>query len=279
MQMKHFNNIAIFCFFFIMMVSCGTKKDVLGGASRDIFQLKVKPSIVEVDNLGRLYLVDEGNNIINYTPELKEMYRYANKRSGQVSSLDVTNPLKIVSFSNDFNQVLFLDNTLSVISEVNLSEKFADISACGASNDGNLWVYDPTQFKMMKINDQGNILLETSNVNDVGITNVNITDIKERGNYVIMCDREKGFFVFDNMGQYIYQYEAKNIKSFQFDGRSIFYFTNTGLKSYSVKFKEKVMMSYPFDMGRQDLKYVVYSSGDIYEIYQTGINILKSTKK
>ncbi len=276
--MKHFKNILIYCFVIVSVVSCSTKKEVSVGKSKELFQLKVNPSIVEVDNLGRLYLVDEGNNIINYTPDLKEQYRYANKRSGQVSSIDVTNPLKIVSFSNDFNQVVFLDNTLSVISELNLSEKFADISACGASNDGNLWVYDPTQFKMFKINDRGSVLFETSNVNDVGITNVNITDIKERGNYVIMCDRDKGFFVFDNMGQYMYQYEASNIKSFQFDGRSIFYFTNTGLKSYSIKFKEKLMISYPFDISRQDLKYVVYNSGDFYEVYQTGINIRKSTK-
>ena len=277
--MKLLNHFGILLLSMILISSCTTKKDVAAVAPRDVFQLNVKPAIVEVDNLGRLYLVDEGNNIINYTPELKEQYRYANKRSGQVSSLDVTNPLKVVSFSNDFNQVLYLDNTLSVISELNLSEKFADISACGTSNDGNLWVYDPTQFKMMKINDQGSILLETSNVNDVGITNVNITDIKERGNYVIMCDREKGFYVFDNMGQYMYHYEAKGIKSIQFDGRNIYYFTNTGLKSYSIKFKEKVMISYPFDMSRQDLKYVVYSSGDIYEVYQTGINVLKTAKK
>lgn len=277
--MKLLNHFGILLLSIILTSSCTTKKDVAAVAPREVFQLNVKPTIVEVDNLGRLYLVDEGNNIINYTPELKEQYRYANKRSGKVSSLDVTNPLKVVAFSNDFNQVLFLDNTLSVISELNLSEKFADISACGTSNDGNLWVYDPTQFKMLKINDQGSILLETSNVNDVGITNVNITDIKERGNYVIMCDREKGFYVFDNMGQYMYHYEAKGIKSIQFDGRNIYYFTNTGLKSYSIKFKEKVMISYPFDMSRQDLKHVVYSSGDIYEVYQTGINVLKTAKK
>lgn len=277
--MKHYNYIVIYCFVVILIGSCSPKKELVGVESRKIFQINAKPTIVEVDNLGRLYLIDEGNNIINYTPELKEQYRYANKRGGQISNLDVTNPLKIMSFGNDFNQVVFLDNTLSVISELNLSEKFADISACGTSNDGNLWVYDPTQFKLMKINDQGNILLETSNVNDVGITDVNITDIKERGNYVIICDREKGFFVFDNMGQYIYHYEAKGIKSLQFDGRNIYYFTNTGLKSYSIKFKEKVMISYPFDMSRQDLKYVVYSSGDFYEVYQSGINVMKIAKK
>lgn len=69
-----------------------------------------------------------------------------------------------------------------------------DVSACGVTNDGHLWIYDPTQFKLIKISDTGVSVLETSNVNDFGMVNVKITDIREKGNYVILCDRSKGFY-------------------------------------------------------------------------------------
>ena len=223
----------------MFFISCNTQTKNAIELPKYTFDIKVNPSIVEVDNLGRLYLVDQKNNIINYKPDHKEMYRYSNKRSGKVSGLDVTNPLRVVAFSDDFNQVRILDNTLSVITELNLSDKFADVSACATSNDGNLWVFDPVQFKLIKVSSSGVIILETSNVNDFGITDVKISDIRERGNYVVLCDRNKGFYFFDNLGQYIYAYEAKGIKSFQFDGRNVIYYTPTGLKSYSVKFKER----------------------------------------
>ncbi|MBC7884740.1 MAG: hypothetical protein H7X99_04660 [Saprospiraceae bacterium] len=258
---------------------CHTQKNITENTPISNFDLKVKPTIVEVDNLGRLYIVDQKNNIINYKPDLKEQYRYANKRGGNVSTLDVTNPFKIVSFSDDFNQIKILDNTLSEISTLNLSEKFADISACATSNDGNLWVFDPVQFKLIKINNQGTVLLESSNVNDVGLSGVKITDIREKGNYVLLSDRNKGFYFFDNLGQYMYTYETKDIKHFQFDGNNVVYFTSTGLKNYSVKFKERQSLSYPSDMNKPGLMYVLYHAGDLYEVNQSGINVKRKAVK
>jgi hypothetical protein len=258
------------------IIGCSSTKNSLAETSELKFQISVQTSLVEIDNLNRIYLVDHKNNLINYKPDLKEQYRYSNRRSGKVSSIDVNNPLKVLAFYTDFNQIKLFDNTLSTIKEINLSDKFADVSACGTANDGNIWIFDPVQFKLIKINDNGDVLLETSNVNDFGMFNLKITDIRERGNYVVLCDRNVGFYFFDNLGQYMYSYEAKDILSFQFDGRNVFYFTPTGLKSYSIKFKERQMISYPLNMNKPRLKYVLYHSGSFYEVNESGINVVNS---
>ena len=266
---------SVFCGVVLTIGACSSSKKTAVDPSEMSFDIKVHPYLVEVDNLGRIYVVDDKNKIINYAPDLVENYRYANKRSGNLTSLDVTNPLKITAFFDDFNKVKVLDNTLTIISELDLSDKFADVTACASSNDGNLWIFDPVQFKLLKVDDGGNVLLETSNVNDIGMVDVHVSDIRERGNYVVLCDRDKGFYFFDNLGQYIYSYEAKGVLSFQFDGRNVYYFTATGLKNYSVKFKEKQMMGYPTEMNKPSLKYVLFQSGDLYEVNANGINVLK----
>lgn len=258
------------------MLSCsGTSK--LSDEQKDnhLFALKANIKKAEVDNLGRLYIVDNKNRIINYKPDLKEMYRYANTKGGQVTTLDVTNPLRVVAFYDAFNFVKVFDNTLTIISELNLADKFADVSACSVTNDGNLWIFDPVQFKLIKIRDDGSILLESSNVNDFGMQDVNITDIREKGNYVVLCDRNKGFYFFDNFGQYLFHYQVEAIKSFQFDGRNVFYYNDLGLKSYSVKFKERMSIGFPMEMKKDGLMYILYQAGDLYEVNEAGINHVK----
>ncbi|MBL0026934.1 MAG: hypothetical protein IPO98_18960 [Saprospiraceae bacterium] len=264
----------------IIAFSCtSTKKTTKDNITKeDVFQIQVKPFMAEVDNLGRIYVVDDKNRIINYKPDFTEQYRFADKKSGFISRIDVSNPLRIIVFYDDFNKVKILDNTLSIISELDLGDKFSDVTACTVTNDGNLWIYDPVQFKLIKIRDNGSVIFESSNVNDFGMTDVQIYDIREKGNYVVLCDKQKGFYIFDNLGQYQYQYEASDIKHFQFDGRNINYFTGTGMKSYSVKFKERMLIGTPFASGKPGLKYVIYSGGDFYEINENGINVVKASK-
>ncbi len=281
MKIMSFSSVYMIVLIAISVTSCTSKKSIPTTITSDVsvFDIAVQPVFAEVDNLGRIYVVDDKNRIINYKPDLTEQYRFASTKSGQITTLDVTNPLKIVAFYNDFNQVKVLDNTLSIISEMNLADKFADISACGVTNDGHFWIFDPVQFKLIKINDAGVIVLESSNVDDFGMTDVKITDIREKGNCVILCDRNKGFYIFDNLGQYLYFFESKDIKSFQFDGRNIYYYTSTGLKSYSVKFKERLIMGVPFDVSKPGIKYVLFYAGDFIEVNQNGLNLIKTAKK
>ena len=281
MKIISFSSVYMITLMVILVSSCASKKNIPNVIPSVVekYDIAVQPIFAEVDNLGRLYVLDDKNRIINYKPDLTEQYRFANTRSGQVTTLDVTNPLKVVAFYDDFNQVKVLDNTLSIINELNLADKFADISACGVTNDGHLWVFDPVQFKLIKINDSGVKVMESSNVNDFGMVDVKITDIREKGNFVVLCDRNKGFYIFDNLGQYLYFFESKDIKSFQFDGRNIYYYTSTGLKSYSVKFKERLILGVPIDVNKSRLKNILYNAGEFIEVKQNGLNVIRSKAK
>ena len=70
--------------------------------------------ILEVDKLGLVYLVNNGNEIIKLQGE-QILFRYSSKRLGNITRLDVSNPQKVLVYYGDYYQVVFLDNTLSEI--------------------------------------------------------------------------------------------------------------------------------------------------------------------
>ena len=79
-----------------------------------------------------------------YKKTKSKVYSYANTQLGNISSIDITNPLKIVLFYRDFNTIVFLDNRLSELSNnINLStESFAkNVTFASISSNNNLWLY------------------------------------------------------------------------------------------------------------------------------------------
>lgn len=263
----------------LIFFSCNTSKSLNTDKTDESFDIKVSARITEVDNLGRIYLVDEKNKLINYSPDLMEMYRYANNRSGLISDIDVTNPLKIIVFYDDFNQVKIFDNTLTPINEVNLALNFVDISACATSNDGHLWIYDPTQFKLIKVNENGQILVESSNVNDFGMKDLKVTSIKEKSNTVVLMDKSKGFYFFDNLGQYIFHYSSTDIVHFQFDGLHLIYYTSDGLYVYNLATKENQKVNISDKIEGQGVQNILYQQGKYYLVYDQGLKIIKEILK
>lgn len=272
--MKIFNVIVVFL---AISMGCGIYKKESKVVSDKTYDLTINTHVVEVDNLNRLYVVDDKNKVINFSPENQELYRYANNRSGSVSTLDLSNPLRVVLFYDDFNHVKILDNTLSVITELGLSEMYSDITACSSSNDGHLWVYDPIKFRLLKIRDNGSILIESSNVNDFGMIEVQISEIAEKNNTVILCDRNKGFYFFDNLGQYKFYFSAQGIRTLHFDGRQIIFYTEKeGLQSFHVQTKILTPLPNPLQIQpNDDLKYILFHEGHYYYVYHEGINIYR----
>src|SRR5688572_3667151 len=67
----------------------------------------------EADNFGNIYTV-KNEELCKYLPNGKRHARYSNLRYGNITSLDVSNPLKILLYYRDFQQIIFLDNQLSV---------------------------------------------------------------------------------------------------------------------------------------------------------------------
>ena len=69
-------------------------------------------------------------------------FEYSDIQLGDITSVDIINPLKAIVYYHDFNTVVFLDNRLNEIERVNFNDLPSFINTGAASNAGNnrLWL-------------------------------------------------------------------------------------------------------------------------------------------
>ena len=70
--------------------------------------------------------------------------QYQNLSLGKLTKVDITNPLKIVLYYEEFNAVIIVDNQLNEIQKIDFSKNEIPIvaSAVGISGQNQLWVYN-----------------------------------------------------------------------------------------------------------------------------------------
>ena len=257
--------------------SCGRSNIIqLQGGKAPDYDINADVRIAEADHLGNIFIVTDDNLLIKYDRTNQEKYRYANKRTGAITHLDVTNPLKVLVFFDDFNYLLILDNTLTEITDLRLEDHgFMDISAAAIANDDNYWVYDPVQFNLVKVNSRGMVLVRTSNTNDFGMSGSVVSSIREAGNFVVLMDKEKGFYIFDNLGQFVKYYGATGVRYFQFDGRTIFYSTSSGLLGINLRMAEEKMITDIPMSDQNNPVYLLETASERISVFRKGINRYK----
>ncbi|MFH7012082.1 hypothetical protein ACHRV5_09415 [Flavobacterium sp. FlaQc-52] len=93
------------------------------------------------DSFGYYYLIKD-----NVFRKIKgnEVFEYKNVSLGNLTKVDLQNPLKMVLFYEDFNSVILLDNQLNKITEINFSQNNIPIVVpfIGMSTQNQLWVYN-----------------------------------------------------------------------------------------------------------------------------------------
>lgn len=186
--------------------------------------LPVQASFATTDNLGFIYLVTRQNAIEKYSPDGRLLTRYTNNRLGVAASLDVTNPLKVLVWYADFRTVVFLDRSLTILGELNLSAAgFPEVRAIAAAQDGNLWFYDEIRFHLRKISPEGAELLESQALNQLLDSRLQISCLRDNGNEVLAADTAAGLLWFDIYGQFQKLAPRKNIASFQLEQDRLIY--------------------------------------------------------
>lgn len=158
--------------------------------------------LIEADNLGNVYLVDKNNGITVYDKQLKKLFQYSIRSLGNISKIDVRNPQKLLVYYGDYLKIVFLDNTLSKIKELDFeSLGFWDVQAIALSRDNFIWMYDPVNGRLQKINDNGEVLLSTNESFD------NTVDLNASQQIAVIEDKvlvtqEGQILIFDEFGNF-----------------------------------------------------------------------------
>ncbi|MFH1319285.1 MAG: hypothetical protein ABII90_01340 [Bacteroidota bacterium] len=208
--------------------------------------IPVNTSLFTTDNLGQLYIV-ENEQLLKYNPKGILLSTYSNKNLGNISFVDAANPLRLLLFYKDFAQVIFLDNALSILGgNISLEQMgFEQTTLICTSNDNGLWIYDPKDFRLIRLDQNLKTTYHSGDINQLLGIEINPNYLIEYNNWVYLNNPETGIMVFDFYGTYYKTIPLKRLTSFQVVGDNIFYFSDNYLKSYHLKSFEKNSINLP----------------------------------
>ena len=174
-----------------------------------------------VDNMGNIYLITATNQIKTLKSTLDSIAVFNDsKRFGTIYSIDVSNPFKVLVYYKDFNSILMLDRQLNNRNTIDLSQQgYLQVKAIAQSYDNKIWLFDEVDNKLKKIDESGNLLLETPDFRllfDDGFSPQSIIDMN---GLLYLYNPKGGWKVFDYYGGFKSQYPVYHWQDVQvFDG-------------------------------------------------------------
>lgn len=120
-------------------------------------------------NIQELYLDQFGNQYLHFGEEIRKrdaqgkfIGSYSDPIQGNISALDLLNPMNPLLYYRNSNLVRVLDNRLNPFREYNLSFYFQDPATISAAAENRIWIYDQSKDQMMLFSLLENRILNSS---------------------------------------------------------------------------------------------------------------------
>lgn len=224
-----------------------------------------------VDNLENVYAVNSSNQLKKMDANGDSVGVFNNVRKyGKLTAIDVTNPLKLLLYYQNYATIVVLDRFLNTRNVINLrKQNIFNVSAIGTSYDNHIWLFDEGDGKIKKLDDEGAVLTETvdiRNLFDSIPTPVKITDID---GFVHLYDTEKGFYIFDIYGTLKNKIPFLQWANTEVIGQKLYGFGNSCLYQYQLNSLQLKQYSLPhFFTNASQIKAI---NGKVYLLTNKGI--------
>jgi len=155
-----------------------------------------------VDNLGNIYILRKDNQLRKFSPQGDSLAVFNDvRRYGQIASIDVTNPLKILVFYREFSTILELDRFLNIVNTIDLRKlNILQVKAIGLAYDNNVWVFDELDAILKRVADDGSLVDQTTDFRQLFDTVPDPVVIRDQAGFVYLYDPAKGVYIFDHYG-------------------------------------------------------------------------------
>ncbi len=239
-----------------------------------LFKIEVKADTILADPLGNLFTIS-GKTITRYNEKGLKEKNYSSNILGTISYADVSDPFRILLFYKDFNQIVFLDNTLTEISSPiqldDLSIDQAEI-ACSSAN-GGFWVYNTISKQLVYFDRQLKKNHESVYLNSIMNTEQKPIFLIEKSDYIFMYVPETGILVFDKYGTYFKTLNLGKTEQFQVSDDKIIYLQDHTIFKYDMKFLQTSSAQIPDSI--RGVKSITLFQDKIFMQIEESINLYK----
>jgi hypothetical protein len=205
------------------------------------------------DNLGNLFLVSDRNDLIKVNAKGEVLAKVNFKVYGKLESLDVSNPFELYAFYKEQQFVLILDNMLSVLAKLDLSDvSNGEVTSVCRSYDNQLWLYDASRTKLMKYDKTLNVTEESLPFATWSSQRWNPHFMIDNEQHVLLLDSNQGVVVFDAFGNYFKRIQFLKKPDIQVEASKVYYRSDSLIVGYDYKLfnSDTARVPFPFSQYR-----------------------------
>jgi hypothetical protein len=184
------------------------------------------------------------NKLARFNPNCKEEKSYSQSAAYTIHAIDVTDPLKILIFNKDFNQLILLNNQLAPITEPISFDNYNyfTVSTVCRSSKGGFWIFDQSTLQLVYFNDEIREQRKSPRLDSFFNDDITTSDIilREKNDYIYLGIPAVGILMFDLYGSYIKTLPVKVEDDFQVVNQYIVYYKSGQLFFYDTqRFEQK----------------------------------------
>ncbi len=174
---------------------------VFGQDKKTIINLNFDPGFVTGDVLGNIYIV-KGSEVLKYNESGTFCCSFSDRTYGEITSIDVRDPLRILIFYKPFATIRMLDNNLAEQSLINLRKlDLADPLLVCTSEIQGTWVYDNATSRLYRFDSSWRPVSLSNDLRQDITRTINPLHMAESDYWLILLDNNS-LLVFDKMGSY-----------------------------------------------------------------------------
>jgi hypothetical protein len=227
-----------------------------------------KATQVWIDKLQNQYTLTT-TEFTKYNTQTNTVQRFSNNNSTLPSSVDVSNPLRVVLCYNQYNTVVFLDDMLAPA--VNAKNELTEQATllCNSMLNG-MWVYNQAELSLSRYDSQWNEVVRINNMNQV-MNNFAPTTMQESNGMLYLYDVNYGCLQLNLFGGIEKKIPLPNCTKFKVFDDELCYKRDSIYYSYNVLNIEETKLNLPqqncIDIALNKQKIVLLVHDTLY-IYQ-----------
>lgn len=218
-----------------------------------------------VDHQGCTYLVHDAT-LFKYSLDGKFLFSYSDNMMGQISSIDVGNPLKIMIFYKDAGVIRFLNDKLSPIgNDIDLFASGLNTTSLATySTKNEIILFDENNNDLVILDFYFNVKERIHN-NFSNFHPFMLMDVNEK--MIVMQDAEQGIFFFDNFGTFEKTIPLLSPLLAQVIGDDILYVADGKLCSYN----HRKLEAYDINIDTSNLKQILRFQHQFFLLKDDGV--------
>lgn len=207
----------LFVFTLFLLSSCFLIAQV-----QEIDRKGLKAEMFKLDKLGNFYFVE--NNVLTKTDkDLSPLCTFDEFSWGEITLIDVSDPLRVLVFYKDFNRVIYLDKNFAELRDPILLDdiEYFNISVLATSQQGGFWIFDNQKAQVVSL-DQ-NLSISQKGTNLYALTNgAEVTDMQISTDYIVLKTQQNTILILDKFANYYSQVQSNVDSPFCLDNNLLY---------------------------------------------------------